>query len=74
MYTRRNLLTLIESIVFKVRTWFQNRRMKLRRHQKDNSWVSERYTINNGTPVQGAVYDIPPYSTTVSIYLGKRGR
>lgn len=27
-----------------VKTWFQNRRMKLRRHQKDNSWVSERYT------------------------------
>lgn len=66
-------LTLIASIVFKVRTWFQNRRMKLRRHQKDNSWVSERYTINNGTPVQGAVYDIPPYSTPVSLYLGERG-
>lgn len=41
--------------------------MKLRRHQKDTSWVSERYTINNGTSVQGTVYNIPPYSTSVSI-------
>ncbi|KAI5624133.1 nanog homeobox [Silurus asotus] len=30
-----------------VKTWFQNRRMKLKRHQKDNTWVSDRYT---GTP------------------------
>lgn len=43
--------------------------MKLRRHQKDTSWVSERYTINNGTPVQGTVYNIPPYSTSVSIHF-----
>lgn len=56
-------------LIFKVRTWFQNRRMKLRRHQKDTSWVSERYTINNGTSVQGTVYNIPPYSTSVSIYF-----
>ncbi|XP_062335675.1 homeobox protein NANOG [Osmerus eperlanus] len=33
-----------------VKTWFQNRRMKLRRHQKDNSWVSERYTGPAGYP------------------------
>ncbi|XP_056868582.1 homeobox protein NANOG [Takifugu flavidus] len=45
-----------------VKTWFQNRRMKLRRHQKDSSWISERYAINNGAPVNGTVYNIPPYS------------
>ncbi|XP_020781182.2 homeobox protein NANOG, partial [Boleophthalmus pectinirostris] len=38
-----------------VKTWFQNRRMKLRRHQKDNSWASERYTIKDNTG-QGAVF------------------
>lgn len=34
---------------FKVKTWFQNRRMKLKRHQKENGWVNERYA-NNGYP------------------------
>ncbi|KAG7526518.1 homeobox Hox-B5a-like [Solea senegalensis] len=48
-----------------VKTWFQNRRMKLRRHQKDTSWVSERYTVKDGS-APGAVYanlppHIPPY-------------
>ncbi|KAG5268899.1 hypothetical protein AALO_G00217690 [Alosa alosa] len=32
-----------------VKTWFQNRRMKLKRHQKENGWVSERYA-NSGYP------------------------
>ncbi|XP_048862782.1 homeobox protein NANOG [Brienomyrus brachyistius] len=26
-----------------VKTWFQNRRMKLKRHQKENGWASERF-------------------------------
>lgn len=43
--------------------------MKLRRHQKDSSWISERYTINNGAPVHGTIYNIPPYSPSVSIHL-----
>ncbi|KAI9542790.1 hypothetical protein NQZ68_016093 [Dissostichus eleginoides] len=47
-----------------VKTWFQNRRMKLRRHQKDTSWVSERY--NRNSPTRGPMYTnmpphIPPY-------------
>uniref|UniRef100_A0A3Q3W506 Homeobox domain-containing protein n=1 Tax=Mola mola TaxID=94237 RepID=A0A3Q3W506_MOLML len=50
-----------------VKTWFQNRRMKLRRHQKDNSWVSERYTTNKGSPVHGRVFNIPPHIPSVQI-------
>ncbi|XP_072307438.1 homeobox protein NANOG [Eucyclogobius newberryi] len=38
-----------------VKTWFQNRRMKLRRHQKDNTWASERYTTKDNAG-QGPVY------------------
>ncbi|CAM9209449.1 unnamed protein product [Lampetra planeri] len=37
-----------------VKTWFQNRRMKLRRHQKDTNWVSERYTTKS-SPVSGTI-------------------
>uniref|UniRef100_A0A3B4B8R2 Homeobox domain-containing protein n=1 Tax=Periophthalmus magnuspinnatus TaxID=409849 RepID=A0A3B4B8R2_9GOBI len=38
-----------------VKTWFQNRRMKLRRHQKDNSWASERYSVQDHAG-HGAVF------------------
>lgn len=41
--------------------------MKLRRHQKDTSWVSERYTTNNkGSPVHGTVFKIPSHVPSVS--------
>ncbi|MEQ2212407.1 hypothetical protein XENOCAPTIV_030343 [Xenoophorus captivus] len=49
-----------------VKTWFQNRRMKLRRHQKDTSWVSERYAIQKDGSVHRPVFSnvashVPPY-------------
>ncbi|XP_033494042.1 homeobox protein NANOG [Epinephelus lanceolatus] len=61
----RNLADLTGLTYKQVKTWFQNRRMKLRRHQKDTSWVSERYGNNKGSPI-GPMYTnitshIPPY-------------
>uniref|UniRef100_A0A3Q2T2M8 Homeobox protein Hox-A3-like n=1 Tax=Fundulus heteroclitus TaxID=8078 RepID=A0A3Q2T2M8_FUNHE len=49
-----------------VKTWFQNRRMKLRRHQKDTSWVSERYATRKDGPVHRTIFSnmrsrMPPY-------------
>ncbi|XP_057680234.1 homeobox protein NANOG [Corythoichthys intestinalis] len=47
-----------------VKTWFQNRRMKLRRHQKDNNWVSERYNKSRtqASSVSGSVIShVPRY-------------
>uniref|UniRef100_A0A673B303 Nanog homeobox n=1 Tax=Sphaeramia orbicularis TaxID=375764 RepID=A0A673B303_9TELE len=46
-----------------VKTWFQNRRMKLRRHQKDKNWVSERYAVHKSGPVGGPVF--PNYSSHI---------
>ncbi|XP_061661754.1 homeobox protein NANOG [Syngnathoides biaculeatus] len=43
-----------------VKTWFQNRRMKLRRHQKDNNWVSARYSRRQASLISGTVITHPP--------------
>ncbi|MEQ2169813.1 hypothetical protein GOODEAATRI_029039 [Goodea atripinnis] len=47
-------------------TYKQNRRMKLRRHQKDTSWVSERYAIQKDGSVHRPVFSnmashVPPF-------------
>ncbi|XP_073344725.1 homeobox protein NANOG [Pagrus major] len=62
----KNLAEMTGLTYKQVKTWFQNRRMKLRRHQKDTSWVSERYTTNKSSPVRGTIFTnipqhIPPY-------------
>ncbi|MEQ2222688.1 hypothetical protein ILYODFUR_028958 [Ilyodon furcidens] len=49
-----------------VKTWFQNRRMKYRRYQKDDSWLSERYAVQKDSSVHGPVLSnmashAPPY-------------
>ncbi|KAM9839673.1 homeobox protein NANOG [Aulostomus maculatus] len=62
----KNLAELTGLTYKQVKTWFQNRRMKLRRHQKDTNWVSERFTANKDSPVRGGIFPnihnhIPPY-------------
>ncbi|XP_061821432.1 homeobox protein NANOG [Nerophis lumbriciformis] len=54
----KNLAELTGLTYKQVKTWFQNRRMKLRRHQKD-TWVSERYA-NKGRR-SALVSHGPPY-------------
>nr|XP_046226680.1 homeobox protein NANOG isoform X2 [Scatophagus argus] len=57
----KNLAELTGLTYKQVKTWFQNRRMKLRRHQKDTSWVSERYTTNKDSQVRGTVFNVPSH-------------
>ncbi|XP_010739920.3 homeobox protein NANOG [Larimichthys crocea] len=64
----KNLAELTGLTYKQIKTWFQNRRMKLRRHQKDTSWVSERYTANKGSPIQGTAF--PNIGSHIPSYQG----
>ncbi|XP_077410461.1 homeobox protein NANOG [Vanacampus margaritifer] len=60
----KNLAEITGLTYKQVKTWFQNRRMKLRRHQKDSNWVSSRYTTakNRRQAISGSVINhVPPY-------------
>ncbi|KAM3860785.1 uncharacterized protein ACN63O_015722 [Diretmus argenteus] len=68
----KNLAGLTGLTYKQVKTWFQNRRMKLRRHQKDTSWVSERYTMNKEGPNPAAHY--PNMPSHIQAYQGEAQR
>ncbi|XP_070842559.1 homeobox protein NANOG [Chaetodon trifascialis] len=56
----KNLAEMTGMTYKQVKTWFQNRRTKLRKHQKETSWVSERDTTNKGSPIHGAIFTNVP--------------
>ncbi|XP_071764982.1 homeobox protein NANOG [Centroberyx gerrardi] len=65
----KNLAGLTGLTYKQVKTWFQNRRMKLRRHQKDTSWMSERYTQNKDSPNPATIFtNMPPH---IQAYQGE---
>ncbi|KAM3860786.1 uncharacterized protein ACN63O_015723 [Diretmus argenteus] len=68
----KNLAGLTGLTYKQVKTWFQNRRIKLRRHQKDTSWVSERYTMNKEGPNPAAHY--PNMPSHIQPYQGEAQR
>ncbi|XP_053716870.1 homeobox protein NANOG isoform X1 [Synchiropus splendidus] len=51
----KNIAELTGLTYKQVKTWFQNRRMKLKRHQRDNGWLSERSMANKDGQVRGTV-------------------
>ncbi|CAL8398312.1 unnamed protein product [Arctogadus glacialis] len=53
-----------------VKTWFQNRRMKLRRHQKDTSWVSEHYNTKKAVNVNPGPAVYPNMAPLLQQYQG----